>query len=116
LLHAAYLLRWGGLQLAITGDTVQSRGRAVGLDFTICNYSAPDAAHGIPGAMETLAGLDTPIDLNLGGHGSRFTDCHAMYKGSVARIRHALPYLQALIPGGDIPSAFIRKGYPRFED
>jgi hypothetical protein len=33
-----------------------------------------------------------------------------MYEESLRRIEHALPLLEALVPDGDIPQAFLRPG------
>ncbi len=110
--HAAYLLTFNGLRLACTGDTVQSRGEADTLGFIIANHSVPGDRAGHLRAYHNL--LDHPIDLNLGGHGSHFSNCHDLYAESARRIEHALPYLQRLLPGGDLEAACLRPTLPRF--
>jgi len=106
LCHAAYLLTFNGLRLAITGDTIQSRGEADGLTFIISNHSVPDGNSGILKTYRQM--VEERVDLNLGGHGSHFWDCHAQYTESLRRIEHTLPFLRALVPGGDLLSAFVR--------
>ena len=54
------------------------------------------------------------VDLNLGGHSSHFTDCAALYAESVRRIEHATPYLQRLVPGGDLVTACLRPQQPHW--
>jgi glyoxylase-like metal-dependent hydrolase (beta-lactamase superfamily II) len=108
--HAAYLLTFNGLRLAITGDTIQSRGGADGLSFIIANHSVPDGDSGILKSYRQMAG--EAVDLNLGGHGSHFADCQAQYAESLRRIEHALPYLRRLVPGGDLEKAFVRPRHP----
>ncbi|MEI6788202.1 MAG: MBL fold metallo-hydrolase [bacterium] len=109
--HAAYLLSFNGLRLAITGDTIQSRGDSDGLGFIISNHSVPDGDSGILKAYRQMAG--EAVDLNLGGHGSYFDECQAHYAESLLRIEHALPYLRHLVPGGDLEAAFVRPDYRR---
>jgi glyoxylase-like metal-dependent hydrolase (beta-lactamase superfamily II) len=108
--HAAYLLTFNGLRLAITGDTIQSRGDSDGLGFVISNHSVPDGNSGILKTYRQMAG--EAVDLNLGGHGSHFSDCPAQYAESLRRIEHTLPALRRLVPGGNLHPAFIRPGFP----
>lgn len=110
--HAAYLLTFNGLRLAITGDTIQSRGEAGGMDFLIANHSVPDDRGGILKSYRQM--ISEPVDLNLGGHGSHFGECAALYAESLRRVEHALPCLRRLIPGGDLEAAFFRPGQPRW--
>lgn len=110
--HAGYLLTFNGVRLAITGDTIQSRGEAPGMDFIISNHSVPDEYSGILKAYRRMCG--EAVDLNLGGHGSHFTGCGALYAESLRRIEHALPCLRKLVAGGDLEAAFVRPGYPRW--
>jgi len=58
--------------------------------------------------------ISEPVDLNLGGHGSHFGECAALYAESLRRVEHALPCLRRLIPGGDLEAAFFRPGQPRW--
>ena len=109
--HAAYLLTFNGLRLAITGDTIQSRGHADGISYIISNHSVPDEQGGVLKAYRQM--VKEGVDLNLGGHGSHFVDCEAMYRESLRRIEHALPYLRRLVPAGNLEAAFVRPGYPR---
>ncbi|MEI7437551.1 MAG: MBL fold metallo-hydrolase [bacterium] len=102
--HAAYLLTFNGLRLAITGDTIQSRGDSDGLSFVISSHSIPDGDSGILKSYRQMAG--EMVDLNLGGHGSHFRDCHAQYAESLRRIEHALPCLRRLVVAGDLRAAF----------
>lgn len=107
MVHAAYLLTFNGVRLAITGDTIQSRGEAGGLEFIIANHSVPDGDSGI---LKTYRQMITEtVDLNIGGHGSHFRDCSALYRESLRRVEHALPYLRQLVPGGDLDAAFTRR-------
>jgi len=102
--HGAYLLTFNGLRLAITGDTIQSRGEAEGLSFIISNHSVPDGRSGILKTYRRMA--SEAVDLNLGGHGSHFVDCAAHYRESLRRIENALPHLCRLLPCGDLDAAF----------
>ncbi len=104
--HAGYLLTFNGLRLAITGDTIQSRGDADGVSFIIANHSVPDEHSGVLKTYRQM--VAEPVDLNLGGHGSHFTNCGAMYAESLRRIEHVLPYLRCLVPNGDLPAGFVR--------
>ena len=104
--HAAYLLNFNGLDLAITGDTIQSRGDSETISYIISNYSVPDERCGVLKSYRQMAG--EWVDLNLGGHGSHFTNCSAQYLESLRRIEHALPYLRDLVPNGDLEAAFVR--------
>ncbi|MEI8140060.1 MAG: MBL fold metallo-hydrolase [bacterium] len=108
--HAAYLLTFNGLRLAITGDTIQSRGDSDGVSFVISNHSVPDGDSGILKTYRQMAG--ETADLNLGGHGSHFVDCQALYAESLRRIEHTLPALCRLVPDGNLRPAFIRPGFP----
>ena len=108
--HAAYLLTFNGLRLAITGDTIQSRGDSDGLSFIISNQSVPDGDSGILKAYRQMVG--ETVGLNLGGHGSHFMDCQELYAESLRRIEYALPALCRLVPDGDLRPAFIRPGFP----
>lgn len=110
--HAAYLLTFNGLRLAITGDSIQSDGEAGGLNFIISNHSVPDEHSGILKTYRQM--VAETVDLNLGAHGSHFTNCAAMYAESLCRIEHALPYLRRLVPGGDLEAAFLRPNFPRW--
>lgn len=105
--HAGYLLAFNGLRLAITGDTIQSRGEPGGMQFIISNHSVPDGNSGILKTYRQLA--HEAVDLNIGAHGSRFGECGAWYRESLARAEHALPYLRRLVPDGDLERAFCRK-------
>lgn len=104
--HAAYLLTFNGLRLAITGDTIQSRGEAGGLDFIISNHSVPDGNSGILKTYRQM--VREPVDLNLGGHGSHFVECQAHYAESLRRIEYALPYFRRLVPDGSLEAALVR--------
>ena len=108
--HAAYLLPFNGLRLAITGDTIQSRGDADGLSFIISNHSVPDERSGCLKAYRQM--VAEQVDLNIGGHGSHFADCAAQYRESLRRIEHALPFLGRLVPAGNLDAAFLRPGSP----
>jgi hypothetical protein len=104
------LLTFSGLRLAITGDTIQSRGDSDGLSFIISNQSVPDGDSGILKAYRQMVG--ETVGLNLGGHGSHFMDCQELYAESLRRIEYALPALCRLVPDGDLRPAFIRPGFP----
>jgi glyoxylase-like metal-dependent hydrolase (beta-lactamase superfamily II) len=110
--HAGYLLTFNGLRLAITGDTIQSRGASDTLDFIVANHSVPDAVAGQLKSFRAL--LERDIDMNVGGHGSHFRNCRGMYEESVRRIEHVIPHLRRLVPDGDLHAAFLRPGMPRF--
>lgn len=109
--HGGHLLTFNGKRFAITGDTIQSRGWADSLGFIISNHSVPDAESGVRAAYETMA--RQRVDMNLGGHGSCFVNCKALYDESVRKIRHAEPHLRALFAGGDLAAAFLRPTFPR---
>jgi len=106
--HAAYLLTFNGLRLAITGDTIQSRGDPGGLEFILSNHSVPDERSGILKSYRRMVAEE--VDLNLGGHGSHFTDCAALYRESLRRVEHAQPFLRRLVPGDDLDAACVRPG------
>ncbi|MFA6290565.1 MAG: MBL fold metallo-hydrolase [Victivallales bacterium] len=108
--HTAYLLTFNGLNLAITGDTIQSRGDSDCISFIISNHSVPDEHSGILKTYRMM--VNEKIDLNIGGHGSHFTDCKGQYEESLRRIEYALPYLRRLLPGSDLDAAFMRPGFP----
>lgn len=111
--HAGYVLTFNGLRLALTGDTIQSRGEAAGAGGFMCsNHSVPDARSGILKTYRQMAGLE--IDLNVGGHGSHFTGCAGQYAESVRRIEYALPFLRRLVPAGDLDLALVRPSFPRW--
>lgn len=111
--HAGYLLTFHGKRLAITGDTVQNqRGEASTLAFIMGNHSVPGDQGNLT-AYRRL--LEEEVDLNLGGHGSRFTNCRELYRESVRRIEYATPYLAALVPDGDLQRACLRPGFPRMD-
>ncbi len=107
--HGGYILDFNGKRFAITGDSIQNQGDASALGFIIGNHSVP-GKQGDLAAYRTMMGRG--IDLNLGGHGSRFAECEELYAESVRRIEHAMPYLEALIPEGDFRRAFMRPGFP----
>ena len=65
----------------------------------MANDSVPGDNSGCIAAYRTA--LEREVDMNLGGHGSRFTNCRALYEESLRRMEHALPYLRALLPAGD---------------
>lgn len=111
--HAAYLLEFAGKRLAITGDTVQSRGWPDGLNYTICNDSVPDDRRGSQLAYRNL--LAHKVDFNIGGHGSHFGNPRPLYAESLRRIEHAVPYLKALVPEGDLDRACFRPWFPRVQ-
>ena len=111
--HAAHILTFAGQRIALTGDTIQSNGGAGGIGYIIANHSVPDDKAGFLRAYRNMA--KHPVDLNIGGHGSCFTQPNAQYNASIQRIEHATPYLQALIPGGDLKRAFLRPWFPRLD-
>lgn len=96
--------------MAITGDTIQSRGDADGLGFIISNHSVPDERSGILKTYRQM--VKEQVDLNLGGHGSCFKDCPDQYAESLRRIEHALPYLRRLVPDGNLDAALVRTIHP----
>lgn len=105
--HAGYLLTFHGLRLAITGDTIQSRGDPGGMGFIVSNHSVPDGDSGILKTYRQL--VNEPVDLNLGGHSSHFGGCAAWYRESLLRGEHALPHLRRLVRDGNLDAAFVRK-------
>jgi len=110
--HAGYLLTFNGLRLAVTGDTIQSRGGADGLSFFTSNHSVPDEYSGILKTYRRMCAEG--VDMNLGGHGSHFTGCSAMYAESLRRIEYAQKALRVLVPGGDLEAACLRPGWPHW--
>jgi glyoxylase-like metal-dependent hydrolase (beta-lactamase superfamily II) len=110
--HAAYLLSFNGLRLAITGDTLQSWGDSVSLGFTTSNHSVPDERSGFLKTFRSLCA--ETVDLNLGGHGSHFRECSALYAESLERNEHVQPFLRRLIGGDSWEAAFLRPSFPRW--
>jgi glyoxylase-like metal-dependent hydrolase (beta-lactamase superfamily II) len=108
--HAGYMLTFRGLRLAITGDTIQTRGESESLNYIIVNHSVPDSREGCLAAYEAV--LRHEVDLNLGGHSSHFTDCRRLYEASLARMRHAQAALRTLLHDGDLTRAFRRPCLP----
>jgi len=108
--HAGYVLDFDGARIAITGDSIQNRGVASTIEHIISNHSAP-GMQGNLAAFESVNAFD--IDLNLGGHGANFRSANALYEESIKRIRHAMPFLQAIVPDGDVERAFIPPRFPR---
>lgn len=111
--HAGYLIDFEGRRIACTGDTIQDRGDAPTLGFIMGNHSVPGTAEGMLAAYRAMVQHD--VHLNLGGHGSRFRNCRALYTEAVRRMEHVTPYLQALFPQGDFARAFRRPGFPRLD-
>ena len=109
-LHAGYFCRFNGLNLAFTGDAIQERGRAATWSFIWSNDPPPTDELGLVAAYRTAARF--PTDLNLGGHSSWFTGCAELYAESVARMEHALPFLAAVVPDGDLLCAGHRPWHP----
>ncbi len=109
--HAGYMLDWAGERVALTGDVVQVRGEAMQLDLgCMANHSVWRDRPGTMTTCERLLG--DGITLNLGGHGSQFRDCDAIYRESLMRMQHALPLLRALVPGGDLDRAMLDPCWP----
>ena len=108
--HAVYFLTFSGKRIAITGDTIQTRGGSDTLFFAISNDSVPNDVDGCIAAYRLMA--KHTIDLNLGGHGSSFTQCNANYTETLARMHHVQPYLRALVHEGDLTRACRRPWYP----
>ncbi len=108
--HAGYFVSWRGATIACTGDVIQSRGESCSLFFALCNDSPPGDDDGCLKTFTTVSRYR--VDLNLGGHSSRFRHCDDLYRESLTRMRHALPYLRALVPDGDLIRACRRPGYP----
>lgn len=108
--HAAYFFEFNGVRIAITGDTIQSRGPSESIFYTPCNDCVPNENSGCIKAIRTL--LRHNVDLNIGGHGSHFNRCREMYKQSLDRMMYALPFLKRLVPEGDMVRAFRRSWYP----
>ena len=109
--HAAYIIGFNGKRFALTGDTVQNRGDASTLEFVITNHSAP-GEHGNLKAFQEL--LKYEIDINLGGHGSKFINCKELYQESVRRIEYATKKMESLIYKGNFNKAFIPPYFPDF--
>jgi glyoxylase-like metal-dependent hydrolase (beta-lactamase superfamily II) len=108
--HAGFVFDFRGQRVAVTGDTIQNRGTASGLDFIISNHSAP----GRQGNLAAFRNVNRHrVDLNLGGHGSRFLAPNALYEESIARIEKAMPLLAALVPDGDLERACIPPHFPQ---
>ena len=82
------------------------------MSFFTGNHSVPDDWSGVLKTYRRLCA--ETVDLNLGGHGSHFTACGAMYAETLRRIEHAQPYLRRLVPGGDLVTACLRPGWPRW--
>jgi glyoxylase-like metal-dependent hydrolase (beta-lactamase superfamily II) len=111
--HAGYLLTFRGTRLAITGDALQSRGEAGGMNHIMANHSVPDAREGV---LKTYRVLEREtVDLNVGGHSSWARGCAELYRESRRRVEHALDWLTPLVPDGDLPRAFRRPHCPRLD-
>ncbi|MBA3684263.1 MAG: MBL fold metallo-hydrolase [Planctomycetes bacterium] len=109
--HAGYLVSWNGASIACTGDVIQNRGESSTLFFALCNDSPPGDADGCLKTFATM--LRHRVDLNLGGHSSRFTSCRELYQESLTRMQHALPYLRALVFEGACARACRRPLWPQ---
>ncbi len=110
--HGGFLLTFNGLRIAVTGDTVQNRGESASLSFLPANHTVPDDSAGPQKAYRRLLADD--VALNAGGHGSHFTNCAALYRESLQRIEHAVPFLRRVVPGGDLRTACLRPDWPRW--
>lgn len=111
--HAAYLLTLGEMHLAITGDTIQSNGDADTIEFPIANDSVPDAERGQLKGLYALVG--ERVDLNLGGHGSHFSNPGPVYAESIRRVEHAQAALKMIVADGDLQKAFRRPWFVEIE-
>jgi hypothetical protein len=98
--------------VACTGDVIQQWGDALSLQWAMCNDSPAGTDDGIIFTLRQMS--ERQVDINLGGHGSRFTNCAELYRESLARCRQALPVLSALVPNGDLTRASRRPHYPTF--
>lgn len=111
LLHAGYLLSFRGQRIAITGDTVMTDGDAMPLNFVMANHGTPTGRAGVITAFEQMSRLPC-IDLNLCGHGMRFSECSAMYEASLSRMRRSAEALQALFGERALESLATRPSFP----
>lgn len=110
--HAGWLFDWAGERVALTGDVVQARGEAIGLDLgCMANHTVWDGRPGVMVTVERLAAAGA--GLVLGGHGAHFRDVAAFCTESLARMRRALPALRALVPDGDLDRAMLDPAWPR---
>lgn len=109
--HAGFLLDFRGKRLAITGDTLQMRGTPTELSFIMCNHAAPDAEAGPEKAFRQLLGRG--VELNIGGHGSRFADCEAIYRASLASIERSQAAFRELFVERDLQRVCVRPWFAK---
>ncbi|MCX5661902.1 MAG: hypothetical protein NTW19_19665 [Planctomycetota bacterium] len=83
------------------------------MSLTIGNDCVPGDRRGSLLAYRNL--LAHNIDFNISGHGSHFARPRPLYAESIRRIEHALPFLKALVPEGDLDRACFRPWFPRVQ-
>jgi glyoxylase-like metal-dependent hydrolase (beta-lactamase superfamily II) len=108
--HAAYLIDFADHRIAITGDSIQTNGELAGLQCAPCNDSVLAGDSSIDISYRNL--INQGITLNLGGHGSWFTNCDYHYKAALERFDRALPRLRPLFPENALNQAFKPRWFP----
>ncbi len=108
--HAAYLIDFAGHRIAFTGDSIQTNGELPSLQCIPCNDSVLGGDSSIDISYRNL--INQGITLNLGGHGSWFTNCDYHYKAALERFDAALPLLVKLFPKDTLPQAFRPRWFP----
>jgi glyoxylase-like metal-dependent hydrolase (beta-lactamase superfamily II) len=108
--HAAYIIDFAGHRIAITGDSIQTNGELAGIQCIPCNDSVLGGDSSIDISYKNL--LNRGITLNLGGHGSWFTNCDYHYRAALERIQGAIPKLRVLLPENGLEQAFRPRWFP----
>ena len=112
LVHAAYLLQWGSRLIALTGDTVQTNGETDRLALNFQNHHIPGTLAGHDASYREV--LKFPVDLNLGGHSSYFTDCEKVYRASLEQIERQISLLYLLACAEAWEQACVPKHFPKW--
>jgi glyoxylase-like metal-dependent hydrolase (beta-lactamase superfamily II) len=111
--HAAYILDFAGHRIAFTGDTIQSNGEVPAAQWIPCNESVIGSDSDITIAFEKMLGLG--VTLNLGGHGSCFTNCAESYRAGLERARVFSDAAKALFDARDLIDAQRPRWFARLE-
>lgn len=105
--HAGYWLDWKGRRILFSGDSIQTRGAVDDLQLLMSNHSVPGTQEGHSTAYRNV--LPLGIDLNLGGHGSHFENCTAIYQASTGRIEETTALLLGLFGDRRPEEIFVRE-------
>ncbi|MEI8309120.1 MAG: MBL fold metallo-hydrolase [Verrucomicrobiota bacterium] len=105
--HAGYWMDWEGRRILFSGDSIQSRGTADDLQLLMSNHSVPGTEEGHAAAYRNVIPLG--ITLNLGGHGSHFENCGALYRASLEKIEQTTARLLGLFGNRTPEEIFVRE-------